>query len=123
MIPINAYKLIHIFGIMFLFLSLGAYLSLSMNNSEKGRKLAAITHGVVMIMIIIAGFGLLARLGIMSPGSWPAWAWVKLGIWVLLAGSIAVIKRTRGSVALLLWFLIPILGGIAAYMGIFKVGF
>ncbi|MGH7806864.1 MAG: hypothetical protein ACRENT_02095 [Thermodesulfobacteriota bacterium] len=67
MIPYAAYKVLHLIGVMFLLLSLGAYLMLSMNKPERGRKLAAITHGISVLIILVAGFGLLAGLGSLVP--------------------------------------------------------
>jgi len=122
MIPYAAYKVIHIFGVISLFLSLGAYLMLSSNKVETGRKLAGITHGIAAFIILLGGFGLLARLGFSSMSSWPSWIWIKLAIWVILAVVIVLIKR-RPELRTLLWFIIPILGGVAAYMAIYKVHF
>lgn len=122
MISYAAYKLIHILGIMFLLLSLGAYLILSMNKSEKGKKLAAITHGISVLIILVAGFGLLARLGYLSVDTWPIWVWLKVTIWLILALIIILIKRMPELIPAL-WFLIPILGGLAAYFAIYKVSF
>ena len=122
MIPYAAYKFIHIIGVIFLFLSLGAYLMLSSNKVETGRRLAGITHGIAAFIILLGGFGLLARLGISSASGWPLWVWVKLAVWVILAVVIVLIKR-RPELRTLLWFIIPILGAVAAYMAIYKVQF
>jgi len=121
MISYDAYKVIHILGIMFLFISLGAYLMLSMNQSEIGKKLAAFTHGLALLIIIAAGFGLLVRLGYTGT-DWPLWIWIKLFVWIIMAGILVLIKRSPGS-ARVLWFLIPVLGAIAAYMAVYKPEF
>lgn len=120
MIPYEAYKVIHIIGAMFLLFSLGAYLLLSVDKSGNCRRAAAITHGVSVVLILAAGFGLLARLGI--SGSWPLWVWVKLIVWLTLALIVVLIKRMP-SLAPVLWLLIPALGGLAAYMAVYKVDF
>jgi len=122
MISYEAYRVLHVFGVMFLLFSLGAYLTLSMNKSERGKRLAAITHGVSVLIILVAGFGLLARLGSSGVGEWPLWVWVKLFIWLILALIIVLIKRVPG-LAPVLWFLIPVLSAIAAYMAVYKVSF
>jgi hypothetical protein len=122
MIPYEAYKVIHILGNMFLLLSLGAYLMLSMNQSPRGRKLAAITHGISVIIILVAGFGLLARLGYFGAEGWPLWVWFKLAVWLVLAAIIFLIKRMPGLTPVL-WFVIPVLSGFAAYMAIYKADF
>jgi hypothetical protein len=122
MITYSAYKLIHILGIMFLLLSLGAYLILSMNKSINGRKLAAITHGISILIILVAGFGLLTRLGYLSVNSWPIWVWFKVAIWLILALTIILIRRMP-NLTPVLWFLIPILSGLAAFLAIYKINF
>jgi hypothetical protein len=122
MVSYEAYKVIHILGIMFLLLSLGAYLILSMNKSARGRKLTAITHGISVLIILVAGFGLLARLGYFGAEGWPLWVWLKLIIWLILALIIILIKRMPGLTPVL-WFLIPILSGFAAYLAVYKVDF
>ncbi|MCI0454804.1 MAG: hypothetical protein L0Y68_07400 [Candidatus Dadabacteria bacterium] len=122
MVSYEAYTVIHILGIMLLLLSLGAYLILSMNKSVKGKKLAAITHGIAILIILVAGFGLLARIGYMSVNNWPLWAWLKLAIWLILALIIIPIKRMPNLIPVL-WFLIPILGALAAYLAIYKIDF
>ncbi|HWP91841.1 MAG TPA: hypothetical protein VNN20_06560 [Thermodesulfobacteriota bacterium] len=122
MIPYEAYKVIHVIGVMLLLLSLGGYLMLSTNQSARGRKLAAITHGISVLIILVAGFGLLARLGFFGAGGWPLWVWVKLLIWLILAVIVVLIKRVPGLMPVL-WFVIPALGAIAAYMAVYKVDF
>ncbi len=122
MIPYEAYKVLHLIGVIFLLLSLGAYLMLSMNKSEIGKKLAAMTHGISILIILVAGFGLLARLGLFGAGGWPAWVWVKLIVWLILALIIVLIKRAPGLIPVL-WFLIPALAGLAAYMAVYKINF
>ena len=122
MIPYAAYKVLHLIGVMFLLLSLGAYLMLSINKSERGRKLAAMTHGISVLIILVAGFGLLARLGFFGAVGWPLWVWIKLVIWLILAVIIALIKRAPSLVPVL-WFLIPALAGLAAYMAVYKINF
>jgi len=122
MVPYEAYKVLHLIGVIFLLLSLGAYLMLSMNKSERGRKLAALTHGISVLIILVAGFGLLARLGLFGAGGWPDWVWVKLIVWLMLALIIVLIKRVPDLIHVL-WFLIPALAGLAAYMAVYKINF
>jgi len=115
----NAYKLIHLIFILLLFFSLGAYLILSRMGTLRARRLAAITHGISTVIILVSGFGLIAKLGIGSFESWPAWLWVKLAVWLLLALVMAVIKRVP-SLTAVLWFVIPALGALAVFMVIYK---
>jgi hypothetical protein len=123
MIGYGTYKLIHFLGIFLLFLGLGG-LSLHAANggtkaSNRARGLVAATHGLGLFIILLGGFGLLARLGVMHAGGFPGWIWTKLGIWVLL-GVAMMLPYRRPELGRLLWFVVPLLGGVAAYMAIYK---
>lgn len=120
---IEMYKVIHILGALFLIFSLGGATMLSINRAggakSKGSRISAITHGVALLLILVAGFGLLAKLGYAKPGSWGLWIWAKLIIWLVLGAMMTLTKRIP-SMARALWIVIPILAAIAAYMAIFK---
>jgi hypothetical protein len=117
----QAYKVIHILGVLFVFASLGALMLASREGVERGngRKLAGMTHGIALLLVLVAGFGTLARLGLGNPGVWPMWVWIKLTIWIVLGGIIVLIRRAP-QLGTLLWWLLPLLGGIAAWAAIFK---
>jgi hypothetical protein len=117
----QAYKVIHILGVLFVFASLGALMLASREGVERGngRKLAGMTHGIALLLVLVAGFGTLARLGLGNPATWPLWVWIKLAIWLVLGGIIVLIRRAP-QLGTLLWWLLPLLGGIAAWAAIFK---
>jgi len=117
----QAYKVIHILGVLFVFASLGALMLASREGVERGngRKLAGMTHGIALLLVLVAGFGTLARLGLGNPGAWPLWVWIKLAIWLVLGGIIVLIRRAP-QLGTLLWWVLPLLGGIAAWAAIFK---
>ncbi len=115
-----AYKVIHILGVLFVFTSLGALMLASRAAVERGdRKLAGLTHGIALILVLIAGFGTAAKLGLPNPGAWPLWLWIKVAVWLVLGGIIVLIRRAP-QLTTLLWWLLPLLGGIAAWAAIFK---
>lgn len=103
-----AYKVIHILGILFVFAALGALLLASRDGVERGggRKLAGMTHGIALLVVLVAGFGALARLGLSNPGAWPLWVWIKALIWLVL-GGITVLIRRAPQLNTLLWWLLP----------------
>jgi hypothetical protein len=117
----QAYKVIHILGVLFVFASLGALMLAAREGVERGngRKLAGMTHGIALLLVLVAGFGTLARLGLGNPATWPMWVWIKLAIWLVLGGIIVLIRRAP-QLGTLLWWLLPLLGGIAAWAAIFK---
>lgn len=122
MISYATYKVVHLLGVIALFLALGGltfHAASGGTRSGSARRLVAITHGVALFLVLLGGFGLLARLGISQGSSWPGWIWVKLGIWVLLGAALALPYR-KPELARPLWALLPVLGGLAAYMAIFK---
>jgi hypothetical protein len=115
------YKILHLVGIMLLFLSLGGFSGLAAagGHAPRGglRRLSMIGHGLALLFLLVAGFGLLARLGLVS--GMPAWAWLKLGIWVVLGGAVVTLRRFPGAAAWQ-WLVIIVLGGCAAALAIYK---
>ena len=122
MISYSVYRLVHLVGIFLLFVVLGG---LSWSAARTGttaaasRRLATILHGVALFIVLLGGFGLMARLGVAHGTAWPGWVWAKLGIW-LLAGAAVVIPKRKPEWALGLFLLLPVLGGLAAWLAIFK---
>ena len=84
-----------------------------------GRKLAGMTHGIALLVVLIAGFGGMARLGMPNPAHWPQWVWIKALIWLILGGIIVLIRRAP-QFNTLLWWLLPLLGAMAAWAAIYK---
>lgn len=117
------YNVVHIVGIILLVSALaGAALrATSVTVAEDGsmRRLLAILHGGGAFLVLLGGFGMLARLGIVQGGGFPAWLWVKIGVWVVLAAAIVVANR-RPALAKPLLLALPVLGGLAAYMAVYK---
>ena len=115
------YKFLHYAGVLFLFMAMGglAFHQLSGGSGEKANKLASITHGVALLVILVAGFGLLARIG-MQDGI-PTWAYIKLAIWLVMGAALTLLKRA-GSTAKAMWFALPLLGALAGYIAVTKPG-
>ncbi len=114
------YKILHVTGLMLLFFGLSAALTLKMAGvafTGSAKKMAFVTHGLGLLLMLFGGFGLLARMGFM--GNIPLWAQAKIGIWVLLGGSIALVKR-KGQIGWPLIVLFVGLGTTAAWLAIAK---
>ena len=121
MISLSVYKILHLFGIMLMFSALGAVIvaTVAGEANPRLRKLAGMAHGIALVLILVAGFGMLARLGLNGP--WPLWVWLKLTIW-LVFGAATVLVRRLGERAGWLLVLLPVLGGVAAWLAIYHVG-
>ena len=86
--PYATYKVLHLVGIVLLLIGLGAAIANSRGQGG-GRGFAMLFHGVGLLLILVAGFGMQAKNNI----GFPAWLWAKLGVWILLAILPALVKR------------------------------
>jgi hypothetical protein len=120
--PWMVYQIMHFVGITMVLISFGGILLHQMNNKGQPfahKRLIMVTHGVGMLLILVAGFGLLAKkLGLVGQG-WPMWIWIKLGIWLVFGIGVAYVLRSP-YLAKLNWFLLIALVGFAAYIANFK---
>ena len=123
MFPYQFYKVVHILGIALLVTALGAVALHALNGGLKrdnrARGLVAALHGVGMLLVLIGGFGMLARLGFRHGAMFPGWLLVKLAVWALLGAAIIVPYR-RPTMSRLMLLLVPLLAGLAAYMAVYK---
>lgn len=114
------YKVLHVVGIILVFMTLGATVLHAANGGTRehnpSRKLVAALNGVGLLLIIVAGFGMLAKIQSMSAGI-PSWLHPKLFIWLLIAAAPVLINRKPGT-ARLMWIVLPLLGAAAAWFGI-----
>lgn len=120
--PYEVYKSIHLLGVMLLFSSLGALAIQGMLREHPAakavKKLLIATHGVAMVLLLVAGYGLLARLNMSVSAPWVIG---KVLLWVALGAATILPKRmpTRGGI----WFFAFIgLGLISAGLAIYKPG-
>lgn len=116
------YKIVHILGIALVVLSLGGIFMHVMNGGTKAsntfRKGAIVSHGIGLVLLLVAGFGMLAKLRL-DVGA--VWVIGKIIIWVLLGALVAVAYR-KPQLASKLWFGVPILVTLAAVLAVFKYG-
>ena len=115
--PYEIYKLLHVVGLLLLFLGMGGQLFGA--HSERGLvpKGPAILHGVGLLVMLVAGFGMMARLGIAWP--WPSWLIAKLGVWLSI-GVLPVLVRRQILPLGQAWLVAAGLGGLAAWLAISK---
>jgi hypothetical protein len=111
------YQLIHLTGIFMIFLAYGGLIIRSATGSDnKGiRRLGAMTSGIGLLLSLVGGFGLLARLNY----GWPGWVLVKVAIWIALGGMIVLINR-KPQLSQILWWTTILLGLVALLMVVLK---
>lgn len=115
-------KLVHLVGIMLLFLGLGGMVFASYAGfgpaKKQIRRAAALLHGIGLLFILVSGIAMLHSLGLLQ-GDPPGWVKAKFLIFLLLGGSIALAARLSQAIWILLaaWVL---LGAAAAYLALYK---
>ncbi len=117
MLSYQTYKLLHYLGFMLLFFGIGGVFIPAMAGIKiqgKPRIAAFISHGLGMLFLIVAGFGMLARLQI---DGIPGWIHVKLAVWLVLGLAIGIARRMPSWLILIFIFLVAL---IAPYFAIYK---
>jgi len=117
MISYYTYKFLHITAVVFVLLSLGASLYQAKNQNWLGRRQMSILNGISLVILLVAGFGLLARLAVSFP--WQGWVFVKLIAWLGL-GSMHFLSRRLSDSANLLWWVTALIAILATSMAIYK---
>ncbi len=123
MLPYTFYKVVHILGLLFAYSALGGVAVHAANGGDKRsavtRRLTAALHGAGVLLTLVGGFGMLARLGIVQGHSFPGWVWGKIAIWLVIA-VVVILPYRRPRLAVPALIALPFLGGLAAYLAIYK---
>ena len=123
MFPRDFYEILHVIGIAMVFLSIGGVAVHAANGGTKKtsstRKLLATIHGLGTLLILVGGFGMLARMGFLHGSSFPGWLWVKIIVWLIL-GGVTMLPYRWPALARPALLLLPLLAGLAVYMALYK---
>ncbi len=114
------YKVLHLLAILVLFTAMGglAMVGLRGGSDEEKKRFKQplmILHGVALVVTFVAGFGLIAKMGL----GWPMWILGKLGVWLVLGGlaGLAAKRPALGNG----WFIVlPALGAVGAALAVYK---
>ena len=109
----ETYKVAHILGLLILALGLGALLN---GPKDSKPKIGMAMHGIGLLLLLVAGFGALAKLNIEITASWVL---CKLLIWCTF-GAMPFFMNKTFFPRVLAWALVIALAGTAAYLGVFK---
>lgn len=102
------YKILHLLALAAMFASVGA----SAIAPDTDRKIVGMTHGIALLVVLVSGFGMHAKLGIQG---FPGWLIAKVVIWLVFGGLLAVGRRAPGA-KLAVWGSIPVLTAVAAWL-------
>ncbi|MBX7056446.1 MAG: hypothetical protein K1X75_00160 [Leptospirales bacterium] len=118
---LEVYRILHIASVVGVCAALGGVALFTINGGQKAnnawRRPIALLHGIGLALLIVSGFGMLHKLGL--GGMPPLWAWLKIVLWLLLGGALAMAGR-KASLAKALLFALPLIAALAAYLGIYR---
>ncbi len=112
------YKVIHLAGVMMVFLGFGGLIvrGLLDQDNKKLRALGSATSGIGLLLLLVSGFGMVARYGFSYVD---AWLIVKYAIWLAL-GALTTVANKKPELGVRLWWGILVLGIVAAISGVYK---
>lgn len=114
------YTMLHVTGIVMVFSGLVALLTMKISGTPiegNSKKFAFLTHGIGLLIVLVSGFGMMARLGLVS--GFPNWIYAKLAIWLYFGGAIALVKR-KGHLGWKLYLPLILVLMIAGYIALAK---
>jgi hypothetical protein len=105
---VDFYRVLHLFGALMVFLGLGGMLAVS---DGKAPKLYSALHGAGLLVMLVAGVGVLHKAGL----AWNGLIFAKIACWVLLGAAPVLVRRgvlpRVGAVVLVL-----VIGGVAVWL-------
>ena len=106
------YKILHLAGVFGMLLALGAAAATGPQVAPSTRRLNGILHGVGMLLILVAGFGMLARGNLGFPG----WVMVKIPIYLVIGALPMMAQRRQAPLRMILIALVLTL--VAAWLAL-----
>lgn len=114
MLPYAFYKIIHLFGLGMAVTGLGGLAFAGADGLEKESsktwKLASLFHGIGLFLVLLGGMG-------MIKGNFGAgWVHGKFALWFLF-GAAMMVPRRKPALAKPLFFALPVLVALGAWLG------
>jgi hypothetical protein len=104
------YRIIHLIGLAALAIGAGGMMA-----SNENKRTFASVQGLGLLLILVSGFGILAKLHL----GFPHFAIVKLVLWIVIGMLPMVFRRTKTPLIAAL-LIILVLIGAAAWLGVMK---
>ena len=123
MFPRDFYEIVHLIGIAALFMAIGGVAVHAANGgntiTSTTRRIVGMAHGLGALLILVGGFGMLARLGVKHGEGFPGWLWAKVFIWIVLT-AVVILPYRKPALARPMLLVLPLLAGVAVYMALYK---
>jgi hypothetical protein len=91
---VEVYKVIHLIGLALIMFGLGGLTFHALGGGEKkhdGRRGMMMTHGFGLLLALVGGFGLHARMKL----QWEPWLFIKVGVWLSLGLATLLLYRSK----------------------------
>ncbi len=118
---LQTYHFLHLIGLILVFIGFGGLLS------SEGAKRAMMWHGIGLVISLVSGFGMLAKMAKGLPEGAPSlytqhWVIVKIALWLVL-GFLPVLAKRRVIAAPMVVLIAAVIGAVMGYIGYFKPTF
>jgi hypothetical protein len=111
----DPYKLLHLLGLFLVFAALGAATLRGRDEGKsKEKSILGMSHGIGLLLLLVSGFGMIAKYDL----GFGAWAWGKVILWLLMGAWLVVVRRVSNAWGIL-WWVLPFLGLLGAYLALF----
>ncbi len=119
-----ALKAVHVFGVILVVIGVAGIAADAASGRPKAEnpasRLLSMLHGFGLLIVLLAGFAMLAQVMRTPSMPSPAWATTKLVIWALFAVGAMVPRRWPRTARWVLVVGLPLLGAAAVVVAILK---